>query len=305
LSATIHLLASYFSVINSTIRCQAEDTGGNINSKASPAYFLLNARRKIFGKVVHLMSSMRSHIEWQRWELNMGGYFPIETYREMTMHCSHIMTYLTLMSYAITHPPRILDREDAGDGISGASGSKANAQDMRWRRALAETLPGVEPVHQTVMSTLTLLSGSMFSGRSLPPTLPLPRPYDMMRRLVLDTESDDGDVPHFRDSWGGYGHPELTTIDLRQGPSEDVGEKREPDTAIASKLRILDSHDSKLHSYAEFVVMQVCSTLVCNDLEGLARAVSRLVGVVDFGFRVNAGSVDNKIRDDYVYRHHG
>ncbi|RFU72798.1 hypothetical protein TARUN_9459 [Trichoderma arundinaceum] len=201
---------------------QAEDTGGNINSKASPAYFLTNARRKIFGQVVHLMSSMRSHIEWQRWELNMGGRFPIETYREMTMRCSHIMTYLTLMSYAITHPPRILDREDAGDGISGASDSRANAQDMRWRRALAEELPGVEPVHHTVMSTLTLLSGSMFSGRSLPPTLPLPRPYDMMLRLVLDTESDNGDVPHFRDSWGGYGHPELTTIDLRQGTSENV-----------------------------------------------------------------------------------
>ncbi|UKZ46838.1 hypothetical protein TrVGV298_001049 [Trichoderma virens] len=298
LSATIHLLASYFSVITSTIRSQAEDTGGNINSKASPAYFLWNARRKIFGKAVHLMSSMRSHIEWQRWELNMGGRFPIETYREMMMHCSHILTYLTLMSYAITHPPRILDRGDAGDGISGASYSEANTQDMRWRRALAEALPGVEPVHHTIMSTLTLLSGSMFSGRSLPPTLPLPRPYDMMRRLVLDTESDDDDVPHFRDSWGGHVHPELTTIDLRPGTSEDVGEKREPDTTVASKLRVLDSHNPKLHSYAEFVVMQVCSTLVCNDLEGLARAVSRLVGVVDFGFRVDASGVDNRIGDN-------
>ncbi|EHK26664.1 uncharacterized protein TRIVIDRAFT_50219 [Trichoderma virens Gv29-8] len=288
----------YYPVITSTIRSQAEDTGGNINSKASPAYFLWNARRKIFGKAVHLMSSMRSHIEWQRWELNMGGRFPIETYREMMMHCSHILTYLTLMSYAITHPPRILDRGDAGDGISGASYSEANTQDMRWRRALAEALPGVEPVHHTIMSTLTLLSGSMFSGRSLPPTLPLPRPYDMMRRLVLDTESDDDDVPHFRDSWGGHVHPELTTIDLRPGTSEDVGEKREPDTTVASKLRVLDSHNPKLHSYAEFVVMQVCSTLVCNDLEGLARAVSRLVGVVDFGFRVDASGVDNRIGDN-------
>ncbi len=30
--------------------------------------------------------------------------------------------------------------------------------------------------------------------------------------------------------------------------------------------------------------MQVCTTMVCDDLEGLARAISDLVGVVDFGF---------------------
>lgn len=252
------------------------------------------------------MSSMRSHIEWQRWELNMGGRFPVETYKEMMMHCSHIMTYLTLMSYAVTHPPRILDREAAGDGTSGASDCKVNAQDIRWRRALAKTLPGVEPAHHTVMSTLTLLSGSMFSGRSLPPTLALPRPYDMMRRLVLDAESDDGDAPlSHRDSRRGYGHPELTTIDLRQGISEDVAGKREADTAMAGNLRILDSHDPELHDYAEFVVMQVCSTLVCNDLERLVRAVSRLVGVVDFGFRVDTSNGDGKARDDSEYPHHG
>lgn len=286
---------------------QAEDTGGNIKSKTSPAYFLLNARRKIFGKVVRLTSSMRSHIEWQRWELTMGGPFPLETYKEMMMHCSHIMTYLTLMSYAVIHPPRILDRETAGDGRSGASDFTENAQAVRWTRALAEALPGVETAHHTIMSTLTLLSGSTFSGRSLPPTLPLPRPYDMMRmrRLVLDAESDDGDAPLSpRDSRHVYGHLDLTTIDLRQGISRDIAEIREADTAMAGKLRVLDSHDPELHDYAEFVLMQVCSTLVCNDLKKLVRAVSRLVGVVDFGFRVDSSNVDGKSRDDSEYLHH-
>jgi hypothetical protein len=30
----------------------------------------------------------------------------------------------------------------------------------------------------------------------------------------------------------------------------------------------------------------VCTTLVCDDLEGLVKAVSGLVGVVDFSFRI-------------------
>ncbi|KAL7908179.1 hypothetical protein GGI35DRAFT_486316 [Trichoderma velutinum] len=281
LSAVIHLLASYFSVITMTIRSQAEDTGGNINSRISPAYFLLNARRKIFSKVMRLMSSMNSHLEWQRWELSIGGRFPAETYREMMVHCSHIMTYLTLMSYGLAHPPRVLNKEDIADCTGNSSDPNQNVQNTHWNRALAEILPGVETAHHTVISTLTLLSASMFSGRSLPPTLPLPKPYDMMRRLVLNSECDDGAAPQSRqDFWGEYRHPELTTIDLGQGIS------------------------AGLHGYAEFVVMQVCSTLVCNDLEGLVRAVSRLVGVVDFGFRVDAVSEDGKAKNNSKRSHH-
>ncbi|KAL7944133.1 hypothetical protein V8C42DRAFT_353954 [Trichoderma barbatum] len=274
LSATIYLLANYFS-----------DTGGNMNSKASPTYVLFNARRKIFGKIVRLMFSMKSHIEWQRWELSMGGRFPIETYREMMMRCSHIMTYLTLMSYAVTHPPQMFEIGD-GDGANDASSSKENTQDIRWKRTLAEAMPRVELAHHTVMSTLTLLSGSMFSGRSLPPTLPLPRSYDIMRRLVQAAEADDGDAPLSRqNSLGRCGHPELTTIDLRQGIPTDM--------------------TGRLHGYAEFVVMQVCSTLVCNDLEGLMRAVSKLVGVVDFSFRVDSCGKQDNAGDAAELSHYG
>ncbi|KAL2271967.1 hypothetical protein VTJ83DRAFT_1338 [Remersonia thermophila] len=49
---------------------------------------------------------------------------------------------------------------------------------------------------------------------------------------------------------------------------------------------ILDPRNVDQPGYAEFAVLQVCTTLVCYDLEGLLRAVSGLVGVVDFGFSV-------------------
>ncbi|KAL1841557.1 hypothetical protein VTJ49DRAFT_6930 [Mycothermus thermophilus] len=57
---------------------------------------------------------------------------------------------------------------------------------------------------------------------------------------------------------------------------------------------ILDPRNIDQPGYAEFAVLQVCTTLVCHDLEGLLRAVSGLVGVVDFGFSVGTSqeSVD-------------
>jgi hypothetical protein len=42
--------------------------------------------------------------------------------------------------------------------------------------------------------------------------------------------------------------------------------------------------------YAEFAVLQVCSLLVCDDIEGLVKSVSKLVGVVDFSYRVGSSS---------------
>lgn len=49
---------------------------------------------------------------------------------------------------------------------------------------------------------------------------------------------------------------------------------------------LLEREKADQRGYAEFAVLQVCSGLVYDDIEGLVRAVERLVGVVDFSFRV-------------------
>ncbi|KAH7109407.1 hypothetical protein B0J13DRAFT_579029 [Dactylonectria estremocensis] len=318
LSATMYLLANYFSVITSTMQSQLEETAGDMESETPPIYPLLKARRKILGKVLRLMSSIESHIVWQRWEPTIGGRFPVETYQEIMMRSARIMSYLTLMSCALTHPPRTRstekdsDDEQAEDRAASASDADADAQDNRWWRALSEVLPGVELTHHAVLSTLTLLSNSMLSGQSLPPFLTLPRPYEMTRRLMqLPTdgtaaESDQDDHPLLprQDSSGGHGNPGLTTIDLRQEAPDHVAEKctrrdpqpqsEEADIAFTGNTKILNTHNMELRGYAACAVMQVCSTLVCDDLEGLMRAVSRLVGVVDFSVRVDAGGRDSR-----------
>lgn len=282
-----------------------EETASDIESETSPGYRLLKARRKIFGKVMRLMSSMESRVVWQRWEPAIGGRFPVETYQEMIMRSARILNYLTLMSYALTQPPRThetendSDDEQAEDRATGASDAEADAQDNRWWRALAEVLPKVEPTHHTILSTLTLLSNSMLSGQSLPPFLPLPRPYETTQRLMQlpkdDTatepgQDDDPSLPR-RDASGGHGNPGMTTIDLRQEAPDHVAEKY---TRRDPQPQSEDASNMELRGYAEFVVMQVCSRLVCDDLEGLVRAVRGLVGVVDFSFRVDASQANER-----------
>ncbi|KAL9572257.1 hypothetical protein ACKAV7_003608 [Fusarium commune] len=303
LSATIYLLAQYFSVILSTVQSQLEGTAGDIESESSPAYHLLKARRKIFGKVMRLMSSIESHIMWQRWEPNLGGRFPVETYQEIIKRTGRIMSYLTLMSYALTHPPRIHKTEDPDDGQACSSNAAADAHDNSWWPALTEAFSGVEPASNIFLSTLALLSNSILAGQSLPPFLLLPQPYEMMPRLIQlpkndrATESDPDDnpsLPH-RDFARGRGNPGLTTIDLRQEAPDHAVEKRtrhdpqpqskQADVAFPGDTKSLDAV-LELRGYAEFVAMQVCNTLVCDDLERLVRAMSGLVGVLDFSFGV-------------------
>lgn len=104
LSATLYLLANYFSVINSTMQSQFDDTGGNPNVRGTPASHLQSIRRKIFGKVMLLLPSMRQHADWQKWEPTIGGKFPRATYEDIIKRSTRIMSYLTYMSYTMNHP---------------------------------------------------------------------------------------------------------------------------------------------------------------------------------------------------------
>lgn len=51
--------------------------------------------------------------------------------------------------------------------------------EREWIRQLADVLGKAAPSNHPIISTMTLLSNSLASGQSLPPFLPLPRPYEL------------------------------------------------------------------------------------------------------------------------------
>ncbi|KAK2053360.1 hypothetical protein LY76DRAFT_554120 [Colletotrichum caudatum] len=293
LSASLYLLANYFSVISETIKATMEETHGDIKKPGTPAHKMEKERRRILGKLLLLLPSLDSHAHWQKWEPDVGGKFPRATYEDIIRRSTSIMRYLTLIAYTVTWKPR---------DISSASSSES---DRHWLRALNEVLAGSEPSQHTILSTLTLLSNSLLSGQSLPPFMQLPRPNELTRKLLhLQCPAPDQGVRRR----GSELEHRLVTVNTRTGsevrPSGQkpsvVEESSDSDTSTVAGMpeltetvsplgsgSILDVRNVEQHGYTEFAVLQVCSSLVCDDLEGLVRSISSLVGVVDFSFRIN------------------
>lgn len=293
LSTTLYLLANYFGVISSMLKSNVNGTAGDVNIPGTPAHQLYKVGRKIFGKLMLLIPSMSEHSEGQKWEPAIGGKFPREAYEDIIKRSTRIMAYLTLCSYTLMHPTRVhlWDRVDSYDerqtrwsGLRGTSvclyspRPSMSTTNRAWLGALTEVLDMLKPTHHTILSTLTLLSNSLLSGQSLPPFLPLPRPYEMTRRLMRLAQSapaaPDGD---------GFGGAPIRMVDSRTGWVDYQQDAPYRDGAVAD---ILNPRNIEQPGYAEFAVLQVCTTLVCDDLQELMKAVSGLVGVVDFNFRL-------------------
>ncbi|KAF6824623.1 hypothetical protein CMUS01_10150 [Colletotrichum musicola] len=301
LSASLYLLANYFSIITETIKATMADTHGDVGTPGTPAHKMEKERRRILGKLLLLLPSLDMHAQWQRWEPDIGGKFPRETYEDVIRRSTSIMRYLTLIAYTITWTPRDGRPSTAS---SSASGAAAAADDRAWLRALTHVLRGIEPTQHTILSTLTLLSNSLLSGQSLPPFMQLPRPNELTRRLLHLRAPDPSEPQGGVRRRGSELEHRLVTVHTHTG--EEVrsasGARRLDDDEAATLSEqsesaglpplgsgtILDVRNVEQHGYTEFAVLQVCSSLVCDDLEGLVRSVSSLVGVVDFSFRVNA-----------------
>ena len=212
------------------------------------------------------------------------------------------MNYCTLMSYVLTYL---------------APKGPAENSDKDWMHVLGEVFEDVSPVQNQILSTLTLLSNSLLSGQSLPPYLPLPKPYEMTRHLL--SMPDDGNksargaaqrppasspsssasssssfssthstAPHNTD-----GEPSSQDTTTNLGPSEQDDRQRHLDARS-----LLDARNMEQKGYTEFAVLQVCSTLIVGDLEGLIATVAGLVGTVDFSFRVEHAESDESSLSD-------
>lgn len=212
------------------------------------------------------------------------------------------MNYLTLMSYTLTWHPHMRNE------------TRKAASDNIWLHAFAEVLANISPTQHAIVSTLTLLSNSLLSGQSLPPFLPLPKPYEMTRQLLR--LSNEHGPPAQGAAAAAEGDPLLNPgdktesvadsgfvgpgIDTRTKPSvttdKNVAQQQDSRPLLAqgpAAMRtgnILDARNMEQRGYIEFAVLQVCGTLVCDDLEGLVRAVGSLVGIVDFSLRVDVAS---------------
>lgn len=296
LSATLYLVANYYGVISSTLQSNLNGTAGDVDTPGTPAHHLHRIGRKIFGKVMMLIPSMSQHSEWQKWEPTIGGKFPREAYDDIILRSTRIMAYLTLISHTLMHPTTSLSQgletRASSERPTSPCPSVTSSHNHEWLDALGRVLSTFTLTHHAILSTLTLLSNSLLSGQSLPPFLPLPKPYELTRRLMHLGHSEHFHPPG--EDEDGIGGSRIHLVDSRTGMensySHGYGHKRAESGATASShakavADLLNPKNMEQPGYTDFAVLQVCTTLVCDDLSGLVRAVSGLVGVVDFSFR--------------------
>ncbi|KAI0405677.1 hypothetical protein F4802DRAFT_561520 [Xylaria palmicola] len=288
LAVTLYLLANYFSVINETLKSKLNGTGGDRNVKGTPAHQLTKQRIRLFGKLMLLLPSLKQHADFQRWEPTIGGKFPRELYEDIIQRASRINSYLTLLSYTIggggkgTTGMTITDSLDAAacnckSKLMSGDQKFEEANSRAWRDALAILLANISPTQRSIICTLTLLSNALQSGHSIPPHLKVPRPYELTRQL-------DALGATFAANDGGSS----SGASVRTTPPDD---KAGGGGGTRREVRgLLDPRNMTQAGYAEFAVLQVCSLLVCDDLDGLVDSVSKLVGVVDFSYCVGSGA---------------
>ncbi|KAI0099629.1 hypothetical protein GGR51DRAFT_392419 [Nemania sp. FL0031] len=297
LAATLYLIANYFSVINETLKSKLKGTGGDRNVKGTPAHQLAKHRVRLFGKLMLLLPSLKQHADFQRWEPSIGGKFPRELYEDIIMRASRINSYLTLLSYTIGGGGKGTAGITMTDSLDTAAASASKAglalpsggnqslldgapENCGWRDALAVLLANISPTQHSIICTLTLLSNALQSGHSIPPHLKVPRPFELTRQL----EALGATIARKDSSASSSG--------------SDASVKTTPDNSnnhlLSSKAQqvrsLLDTRNMTQAGYAEFAVLQMCSLLVCDDLEGLVDSVSKLVGVVDFSYCIDSNN---------------
>lgn len=195
-----------------------------------------------------------------------------------------MMNYFTLMSYILT-----------------SSSKPSEESDKAWMRVLGEAIDGVAPLHTQILSTLTLLSTCLLSGQSLPPYLPLPRPYETMYHLLsikppAEPDNKLSSTQSLRSSSSIPLEPSNSYSRLRadsRSRNQPGGSRaeldHEEDVPKPEAWNLLDARNMEQQGYTEFAVLQVCSTLIIGELRGLIETVANLVGTVDFSFRVDHG----------------
>ncbi|KAK8108482.1 hypothetical protein PG984_014283 [Apiospora sp. TS-2023a] len=287
LSATLYLLANYFSVIDASLKSKLHGTGGDPRHKRSPTNRLKKHRQLLLGKLLLLLPSLKLHADWQRWEPTIGGAFPRDVYEDIIKRATRITSYLTLMAHTVGYAP---------PGKEGPA-ETAEQPDRAWIDSLAELMADVVPTKRGIVCTLTLLSHSLQTGHSLPPNMPLPRPFALTRRLGILAKRRHHRRERSSDeiSLNSNSDDDNSSSDDSDREEEEMNQASPSTTATATAPQggpfgLLDAKNMAENGYAEFAVLQVCSSLICDDLEDLVRDVSKLVGVVDFSFRVEGSS---------------
>ena len=161
-----YLLANFYSIIHETVLTRARGEEINMNDKNSPGRRLEKARLDVFSKAQMQISQLHTSSELMRWQINIGGRYPKETYDEIIACLSRLLNASALISYASTTFTHTTTEEQTP-----------------WKRDFKKLLTAVNPTSHEITSRFALLSSSLASGHPVPPYLCSLEPFRLLKRM--------------------------------------------------------------------------------------------------------------------------
>ncbi|KAK5079207.1 hypothetical protein LTR64_002373 [Lithohypha guttulata] len=166
--ATLYILANFYSCVHTTLEARLK-MGPAIHDLAPnhPINKLDKARTKTFGKVLLMLTGLRNHSNFARFEPPFGGRFPRETYTELTNSIRNVFTYLALITYssqAYIRTPQGSNQEEIDE-------------ENEWLDEFRSFAADTKITSHEITTNLCLLSAAITNEQPLPPYLRSPRPF--------------------------------------------------------------------------------------------------------------------------------
>ncbi|PSK53121.1 hypothetical protein B9Z65_3321 [Elsinoe australis] len=173
LGASLYLLANYYSVVDSTVRVRISgDLQSLSSSPDAPLSQLDKARQKVFSKSLLLLQALRTHNDFIKFDIPLGGRFPAATYRKTIARVQTIFNFTSLLSYA-SQTFAEMYHSDAEEEHS----------ESKWLQDFRRLSLSAQSTSREITTLLALLSASVTSGQPLPPYIKPPEPYALSSKL--------------------------------------------------------------------------------------------------------------------------
>ena len=184
MGAALYSLADYYACCQAVTVMRIQGTEGDMSNKSSPGSRLSRTHHRVFNELRVLMPSLRSRLNFHRYELPIGGRFPTERYRAILNRINSLMEYFLLMAHATnTSTDRFLGALDVSES------------EEEFKKDVPRIVALLNDGSRGVASTMALLASAVKHAAPLPPFLEAPKPYRFDRlwsKLRREAPTQDG-----------------------------------------------------------------------------------------------------------------
>ncbi|KAF2225664.1 hypothetical protein BDZ85DRAFT_272383 [Elsinoe ampelina] len=181
LGSALYLLANYNSVMDETVRARVHGDA-DLSSPSSPYFQLEKARNKIYAKSTLTLQTLRMHTSFLKFDVPIGGRFPVETYTRIINRVQSIFNFIALVVHASQTFADMCDTSSVPPDAPSPTPANLDSA-TEWLHDFRALVDDANVSSRECTTLLSLLSASVTSGNPLPPYLRAPQAYSLAARL--------------------------------------------------------------------------------------------------------------------------